>query len=269
MRPSEAAKLYRLGDAHRLRLTLTTVRLTVTGPTGRWPTPRVPDRPPRLGYRPVRPGPPRPLPTPTTPRSRPRATAAPTPSTAGLGIVAATRRGPDIPPAGTAAWCLVHGFATLWLNHGLPPTSATPPGRPTVPRLSSSTPQAPAGRVPPARSASAQVPHNRDAMSWPGRGDRDRARAAAPNTRRNTMHARGNRALVIGHRLVTHAADRAGIDRHHLTSSDASAQLRCHVAALANTGEHSSPLSLNQRVGGSIPSRRTKTAGHRVVTLTC
>ena len=31
-RPHEAAKLYRLGDAHRLRLTLATVRLTVTGP---------------------------------------------------------------------------------------------------------------------------------------------------------------------------------------------------------------------------------------------
>jgi len=32
MRPSEAAKLYRLGDAHRLRLTLATVRQAVTGP---------------------------------------------------------------------------------------------------------------------------------------------------------------------------------------------------------------------------------------------
>src|SRR5512132_1284794 len=32
MRPHEAAKLYRLGDAHPLRLTLATVRLTVTGP---------------------------------------------------------------------------------------------------------------------------------------------------------------------------------------------------------------------------------------------
>jgi hypothetical protein len=32
MRPHEPAKLYRLGDAHRLRLTLATVRLTVTGP---------------------------------------------------------------------------------------------------------------------------------------------------------------------------------------------------------------------------------------------
>jgi len=34
--------------------------------------------------------------------------------------VTATGRGPDIPVAGIAAWCLVHGFATLWLNHALP-----------------------------------------------------------------------------------------------------------------------------------------------------
>ena len=77
----------------------------------------------------------------------------------------------------------------------------------------------------------------------------DQARAAAPNTAEyppNTMHARGNRALVIGHRLVTHAAERAAIDPHHLTSSGASAQLRQAVAALASTGEHGSPLSLNQ-----------------------
>ena len=62
----------------------------------------------------------------------------------------------------------------------------------------------------------------------------------------NMTHARGNRALVIGHRLVTHAAERAGIDPHHLTSSGASAQLRRAVAALASTGEHGSPLSLNR-----------------------
>ena len=63
----------------------------------------------------------------------------------------------------------------------------------------------------------------------------DQARAAAPNTAEyspNMTHARGNRALVIGHRLVTHAAERAGIDPHHLTSSGASAQLRQAVAAL-------------------------------------
>jgi hypothetical protein len=81
----------------------------------------------------------------------------------------------------------------------------------------------------------------------------------------NMTHVRGNRALVIGHRLVTHAAERAGIDPHHLTSSGASAQLRWPVAALASTGEHSSPLSLNQRVGGSIPSRRTVCAGQSFV----
>ena len=39
---------------------------------------------------------------------------------AGVGSVAASRRGPDIPLAGVAAWSLVHGFATLWLNHALP-----------------------------------------------------------------------------------------------------------------------------------------------------
>src|SRR3954451_9157614 len=71
------------------------------------------------------------------------------------------------------------------------------------------------------------------------------------------MHARGNRALVIGHRLVTHAAERAGTDPHHLTSSGASAQLKWAVTALASTGEHDLPLSLNQGVVGSIPTRRT------------
>jgi AcrR family transcriptional regulator len=39
----------------------------------------------------------------------------------GVRSVTATRRGPDIPLAGIAAWSLVHGFATLWLNHALPP----------------------------------------------------------------------------------------------------------------------------------------------------
>jgi AcrR family transcriptional regulator len=38
----------------------------------------------------------------------------------GVGSVTATRRGADIPVAGVAAWCLVHGFATLWLNHAVP-----------------------------------------------------------------------------------------------------------------------------------------------------
>ena len=38
----------------------------------------------------------------------------------GVGSVVATGRGPDIPLAGVAAWSLVHGFATLWLNHALP-----------------------------------------------------------------------------------------------------------------------------------------------------
>ncbi len=38
----------------------------------------------------------------------------------GVGTVTATRRGPDVPVAGVAAWCLVHGFATLWLNHAVP-----------------------------------------------------------------------------------------------------------------------------------------------------
>ena len=30
--------------------------------------------------------------------------------------------GPDLLLAGAAAWSLVHGFATLWLNKVLPPT---------------------------------------------------------------------------------------------------------------------------------------------------
>jgi hypothetical protein len=32
--------IYRLGDAHRIRLTLATVHQTVTGPAAGWPTPR-------------------------------------------------------------------------------------------------------------------------------------------------------------------------------------------------------------------------------------
>ena len=45
----------------------------------------------------------------------------------GVGSVAATGRGPDIPLAGVAAWSLVHGFATLWLNHALPTTLGDDP----------------------------------------------------------------------------------------------------------------------------------------------
>ena len=62
-RPHEAAKLYRLGDAHRLRLTLATVRQTVTGP--RRPlahTPFLTARHVWLHTDPA-PGPPRPQPT--------------------------------------------------------------------------------------------------------------------------------------------------------------------------------------------------------------
>ena len=45
----------------------------------------------------------------------------------GVRSVAATGRGPDIPLAGVAAWALVHGFATLWLNHALPTTLGDDP----------------------------------------------------------------------------------------------------------------------------------------------
>jgi len=45
----------------------------------------------------------------------------------GVRSVAATGRGPDIPLAGVAAWSLVHGFATLWLNHALPTTLGDDP----------------------------------------------------------------------------------------------------------------------------------------------
>ena len=45
----------------------------------------------------------------------------------GVGSVAASRRGPDAPLAGIAAWSLVHGFATLWLNHALPPALGDDP----------------------------------------------------------------------------------------------------------------------------------------------
>ena len=49
-------------------------------------------------------------------RWRPRDNAPPTLSTAGSDPSHATGRGPDLALAGVAAWCLVHGFATLWLN---------------------------------------------------------------------------------------------------------------------------------------------------------
>lgn len=157
MRPYEAAKLYRLGDAHRLRLTLATVRLTVTGPPPpAGPQPAFLTRPPRLATDRSAPGPPRPLPTPTTPRSRPLATAAPTPSTAGSAPWPPPAAGRH-PLAGTAAWC-------WWAS---PPSGSTTPSHPasaTPPRpadgplgRSSSTPRVPAGRVPLARSASAEV----------------------------------------------------------------------------------------------------------------
>ena len=45
----------------------------------------------------------------------------------GVRSVAATGRGPDTPLAGVAAWSLVHGFATLWLNHALPTTLGDDP----------------------------------------------------------------------------------------------------------------------------------------------
>jgi AcrR family transcriptional regulator len=38
----------------------------------------------------------------------------------GPGSLPAAQRGPDVRLAGVAAWSLVHGFATLWLNHALP-----------------------------------------------------------------------------------------------------------------------------------------------------
>ena len=44
--------------------------------------------------------------------------------------------------AGVAAWSLVHGLATLWLNHSLPPSWATTPSRSpaTSPTTSSEMP---------------------------------------------------------------------------------------------------------------------------------
>ena len=38
----------------------------------------------------------------------------------GAGSLPTTQRGPDVRLAGVAAWSLVHGFATLWLNDVLP-----------------------------------------------------------------------------------------------------------------------------------------------------
>jgi AcrR family transcriptional regulator len=45
----------------------------------------------------------------------------------GVGTVTDTRDDSGIALAGAAAWCLVHGFATLWLNHALPAGLGTDP----------------------------------------------------------------------------------------------------------------------------------------------
>jgi hypothetical protein len=42
---------------------------------------------------------------------------------------AAGEPGTDGMRAAVAAWSLVHGLATLWLNHNLPPSWATTPSR--------------------------------------------------------------------------------------------------------------------------------------------
>jgi hypothetical protein len=39
----------------------------------------------------------------------------------GIGSLPQAQTGPDARVAGVAAWSLVHGFATLWLNRALPP----------------------------------------------------------------------------------------------------------------------------------------------------
>lgn len=45
----------------------------------------------------------------------------------GVGTVPGGRTGPDDAAAGVAAWSLVHGFATLWLNGALPPALGEDP----------------------------------------------------------------------------------------------------------------------------------------------
>jgi hypothetical protein len=56
-------------------------------------------------------------------------------------VVPDGRAGPDAHLAGVAAWSLVHGFATLWLNGALParlgndPKAASSGGRVAVRRL--------------------------------------------------------------------------------------------------------------------------------------
>jgi AcrR family transcriptional regulator len=45
----------------------------------------------------------------------------------GIGSLPETQAGPDARLAGIAAWSLVHGFATLWLNGALPPELGTDP----------------------------------------------------------------------------------------------------------------------------------------------
>ncbi|MGH3433769.1 MAG: TetR-like C-terminal domain-containing protein, partial [Thermocrispum sp.] len=38
----------------------------------------------------------------------------------GVGDLPQDQTGPDVTVAGVAAWSLMHGFATLWLNGALP-----------------------------------------------------------------------------------------------------------------------------------------------------
>ena len=45
----------------------------------------------------------------------------------GVGSLPEGQAGPDVRLAGVAAWSLVHGFATLWLNGALPPDLGNDP----------------------------------------------------------------------------------------------------------------------------------------------
>jgi hypothetical protein len=158
------------------------------------------------------------------------------------------------------AWCTASPPAGSTTPSHL--ASATPTGRPTVARpfIVDTGGRRPDGYLRLALHQRRSTCPSRDERAAQDEGSVTERRAAARNTAEyapNMTQARGNRALVIGHRLVTHAAERAGTDPHQLTSCGASAQLRRDVTALASTGEHGSPLSLNQRVVGSTPTRRT------------
>ena len=163
-------------------------------------------------------------------------------------------RGPEIPLVATAAWCPVQGFTALLAQPRPPARPRRPPRRPADDpsavhrRHRACRPDGHLWLAP--HRLRSHMPPSRDEQAGQDEGDvteRAQLRRIPAEYAPKVALGRGNRAVVIGHRLVTHAAERAGIDPHQLTSCGASAQLRRAVAAHASTGEHGSPLSRTRR----------------------